>query len=111
MKSKNRPVSPFAEQLPLGVQLGDRRQHGRRPADGDLSIVFRDPVFALVKAHVQDWSLAGFRARHDEPRLISGLAVRFCTKDSAGEAVVVWTRSCGDHFESGFSIRSHDAEH
>ncbi len=111
MKSKNRTVSPSAERLPLGVQLGERRQRRRRPTSGQISIVFRNPVFTVVKAEGKDWSPDGFRACHKEPRLISGLEVRFCAEDCAGDAVVVWTRSFEDHFESGFSIRSHDAEH
>jgi hypothetical protein len=82
----------------------DRRDQGRAIAAGQVLLLFSDPVVSAIEADLRDASEAGFRARHSERRLVSGLQVRFSWHEGAGTAVVVWTRQLGTHLESGFSI-------
>jgi len=62
------------------------------------------PDAAVVQAQLVDISSTGFRARHKCPWLQSGGRVHFRHPFASGTALVVWNRTLGNRWESGFLI-------
>jgi hypothetical protein len=82
----------------------DRRAEDREPASGEVIMALVAPGAPLLRARLVDISAQGFRAAYDSASLPSGSIVRFRHARTVGTAKVVWNRTVGDKWESGFLI-------
>ena len=84
--------------------LADRRREVRVPAEGEVILAPETPRPMMITARLLDLSPNGFRAAHASPTLETGSVLHFRHGADSGRAKVVWNRSSGGNWESGFLI-------
>jgi hypothetical protein len=84
--------------------MADRRQHPRHAAEGTVVLRLKDGPEEEISGSLVDISLSGFRCRHHCAHLSSGMEVEFRHKKAKGLARVVWNRSVGGAWETGFFV-------
>ena len=82
----------------------DRRAEERYDAEGEVSLMFDEPVHQEITGHLADYSKSGFRAVHRCPDLHSGQLVHFRHFVASGTARVMWNRIQQGRVESGFLV-------
>lgn len=85
------------------LQVMERRQKERKPAEGEVVFFLHDPDME-IHGSLLDVSTDGFRAAHQHTALCTGQQVTFHHAFTEGSAEVVWNRVLGDRVESGFLI-------
>ena len=84
--------------------LLERRRAERRPAAGQVLLIYSDPESTCIVGSLLDISETGFRIRHYHPRLRSGGEVYFIHSSGEGRARVAWNSVCQGRVETGFLI-------
>jgi len=82
----------------------DRRAEERYNGEGDVSLVFEEPLHQEITGTLADYSKSGFRAVHRCRNLQSGQLVHFRHCIASGTARVMWNRIQRGRVESGFLV-------
>ncbi|MFN3325754.1 MAG: PilZ domain-containing protein [Bryobacteraceae bacterium] len=82
----------------------ERRREKRVPASGEVILQVEPPVSQEVRGELIDVSPSGFRVRHANASLQSGMVVEFRHALGAGKARVAWNRILSGCVESGFFL-------
>jgi hypothetical protein len=82
----------------------DRRAEERHDAEGEVSLVFEEPLHQEITGTLADYSKSGFRAVHSCADLHSGQLVYFRHFIASGTARVMWNRIQQGRVESGFLV-------
>ena len=82
----------------------DRRAEERYNAEGEVCLVFEEPMHQEITGTLADYSKSGFRALHHCTDLHSGQLVHFRHFIGSGTARVMWNRIQQDRVESGFLV-------
>ena len=82
----------------------DRRAEERYEAEGEVSLVFEEPMRHEITGKLADYSQSGFRAVHHCTDLRSGQLVHFRHIVASGTARVIWNRIQQGQVESGFRV-------
>jgi hypothetical protein len=88
----------------MSVPGKERRSETRRPASGDVTLSFADPMPVTVSGKLIDVSTGGFRAAHGCSAIRAGMDIEFSYAARSGKARVAWNRVTGDAIESGFVL-------
>jgi hypothetical protein len=86
------------------AEWADRRSATRHKSAGTVAFHFRDGVTVDFEARLLDVSATGFRVRHSNAGLRSGLECEFSLPGTNGRARIVWNRITPEHIETGFLI-------
>lgn len=99
------PLKPLADSTDELVRnYVDRRSEERYRAEGEVSLVFDEPIHQEITGTLADYSRSGFRAVHQCSHLHSGQIVRFRHFVASGTARVMWNRIQQGRVESGFLV-------
>jgi hypothetical protein len=82
----------------------ERRAEERYGAEGEVCLVFEEPVHKEITGTLADYSRSGFRALHHCTDLHSGQVVHFQHFIASGTARVMWNRIQQGRVESGFLV-------
>ena len=82
----------------------ERRREQRLPASGPVELWIERPEGGNVVGELVDISPSGFRIRHSDLSIRTGMRVRYSHSAGSGAALVAWTRVVGQQVESGFYI-------
>lgn len=82
----------------------EKRGTGRIPARSEIELRYGRKLGAIRRGELLNVGRAGFRARHGDARITAGRLVAFRHPFANGFARVMWSRSRGEAFESGFKI-------
>ena len=88
------------------VSYLERRAEERYPVEGQVSLVFDEPMHQEITGTLADYSKSGFRAVHHCAGLHSGQLVQFRHFIASGTARVMWNRIQQGRVESGFLVVS-----
>jgi hypothetical protein len=86
----------------MRIPMTDRRASLRRKEYGMTLLVPLDSDMPPIAGVLIDVSEDGFRARHPYDGLHPNLIVSFIHRSREGIARVIWNRSTGPDFETGF---------
>lgn len=91
------------EQVPAAGKADPReqRKEPRRRVRGTVLVI---GARGEIDGELVDLSESGFRVAHADASLEPGQVVRFCHREAAGKARVIWNRIMGGRVESGFLI-------
>ncbi|MEZ5402064.1 MAG: PilZ domain-containing protein [Bryobacteraceae bacterium] len=93
-----------AVQTGTPCEVDERRAEQRHHVEGEVILAPAGKRPVLIHARLVDISPSGFRASHAAAGLETGLIVQFRHAWANGEAKVVWNRTAGGAWESGFLI-------
>jgi hypothetical protein len=82
----------------------ERRVEERYDAEGEVCLVFEEPLHQEITGTLADYSKSGFRAVHHCADLHSGQLVHFRHFIASGTARVMWNRIQQGQVESGFLV-------
>ena len=82
----------------------DRRAEERYNAEGEVCLVFEEPMHQEITGTLADYSKSGFRAVHHCTDLHSGQLVHFRHFIASGTARVIWNHIQQNQVESGFLV-------
>lgn len=94
----------IAERHREEIRGAEKRREKRRPAQGEVRVVFADPERLEIGGRLVDLSTSGFRMAHHCLLLGAGDLVEFRHTEAAGWARVMWNRVNNGHVETGFLV-------